>query len=114
MFDDGRHGGTGDWDGYLAFIQHPALAIALQGIALRDSDNEASSWLILDRQTRELFVARDAHELRNELTRSRRNEEEGGEKRGAWSLQWTKPLFGLWGVGTTDVAPSDLGRAHRD
>jgi hypothetical protein len=56
-FDDGRFSGTGDWDGYLTFVQHPAVAPLLAGYQLGDSDREAKHALVLDRQERKLYAA---------------------------------------------------------
>jgi hypothetical protein len=57
MFDDGRYSGTGEWDGFLTFIRHPAIAPALRPYQLGDSDTEAKHTLVLDREARKLFVA---------------------------------------------------------
>jgi hypothetical protein len=57
MFDDGLYSGTGEWDGFLTFIRHPAIAPALQFYHLGDSDTEAEHALVLDREARKLFVA---------------------------------------------------------
>jgi len=57
MFDDGRYSGTGEWDGFLTFVRHPAIVPALRPYHLGDSDTEAKHALVLDREARKLFVA---------------------------------------------------------
>jgi hypothetical protein len=56
-YDDGRFSGTGEWNGYLTFVRHPAIEPALRPYHLGDSETEARHWLILDREARTLYVA---------------------------------------------------------
>jgi hypothetical protein len=56
-YDDRQRAGTGEWQGYLAFVQHPVVKPLLAQYNLGDSDREAQHWLILDRHTRKLYVA---------------------------------------------------------
>jgi hypothetical protein len=67
-YSDGRGSGTGDWQGYLAFIQHPAVSPQLQGYDFGSSDSEAKHALILDQEQQILFVApaRDAEKFLQE------------------------------------------------
>jgi hypothetical protein len=55
-FDDGRSSGTGNWPGYLAFVRHPAVCLALAPFHLGSSDEEATHWLLIDRQERKAHV----------------------------------------------------------
>jgi hypothetical protein len=54
---DGRRGGTGNWQAFLAYIQHPAVSPTLEGYDLGSSDSEAKHCLILDREKGELMIA---------------------------------------------------------
>jgi hypothetical protein len=69
-FDDGRNSGTGNWDGFLALVDHPAVRPHLGDFRHRlgSSDEEATHWLLLDREDRTLqvLVARDAGRLLRE------------------------------------------------
>jgi hypothetical protein len=56
-YDDGRVSGTGEWNGYLTFVRHPAIEPTLRPYHLGDSETEAHHWLLLDRQERALYVA---------------------------------------------------------
>jgi hypothetical protein len=56
-FSDGRTSATGNPHGYLAFIRHPAVALPLAGHDLGSSDDEATEWLVIDRQSRRAYVA---------------------------------------------------------
>ena len=64
-YDDGQRTGTGNWQGYLAFVQHPTVHPELAQYQLGSSDSEAQHRLILDRQERKLYVAsmKDAQRL---------------------------------------------------
>lgn len=79
MFDDGRVGGTANWDVFLALVRssinclYIARALTAIGadmtwgptIALGSSDNRATHWLVLDLQERsaEVMPATDAHKF---------------------------------------------------
>jgi predicted DNA-binding protein (UPF0251 family) len=56
-FDDGQSGGTGNWQGYLAYVQHPTVHPLLAHYDLGNSDSEAHDALILDRQERRVYIA---------------------------------------------------------
>ncbi len=56
-YDDGRRSGTGNWQGYLAYIHHPVVYPLLAQYDLGNSDNEGLHSLILDRDERKLYVA---------------------------------------------------------
>ena len=56
-YDDGQRADTGEWQGYLAYIQHPVVHPLLAEYNLGSSDSEAKHALILDRQERKLYVA---------------------------------------------------------
>jgi hypothetical protein len=55
-YDDGRSSATGEWEAYLAFVQHPTIEPALRPYHLGDSDSEATHELVLDREERKLYV----------------------------------------------------------
>jgi hypothetical protein len=61
-YDDGQRAGTGNWQGYLAYVDHPAIHPLLAAYDLGSSDAEGTHSLILDRTERRLYVAqrRDA------------------------------------------------------
>jgi hypothetical protein len=61
-YDDGQRAGTGNWQGYLSYVQHPAIHSLLAPYDLGSSDAEGSHSLILDRTERRFYVAprRDA------------------------------------------------------
>ena len=56
-YDDGLSSGTGDWMGFLAYVQHRKIAPRLAGYDLGSSDGEARHCLVLDRGERVLYVA---------------------------------------------------------
>lgn len=56
-YEDGQRAGTGEWQGYLAYVQHPTVYPLLTHYNLGGSDREAQHTLILDRQERKLYVA---------------------------------------------------------
>jgi hypothetical protein len=56
-FDDGRSGGTGEWDGFLTFVEHERVWGALRGFNLGSSEEPATHWLLLDRQSRQICIA---------------------------------------------------------
>lgn len=68
MFDDGRRGGTGDWIGFLVYVEHPSVAASLYVpvapgspehvcINLGSSEFEADGWLVVDREERRAYLA---------------------------------------------------------
>jgi hypothetical protein len=56
-YSDGRISATGNWQAYLAFIQHPAVSPHLKGYDLGSTDSEAKHALILDQEKQALYVA---------------------------------------------------------
>jgi hypothetical protein len=54
---DGRRSATGNWQAFLAYIQHPAVSPLLEKYDLGSSDSEAKHCLILDRKKLELLIA---------------------------------------------------------
>ena len=58
MISDGIVTATGQWMGYLAYIEHPRVYPALTPYELGASDCPAEFWLVIDRDERKAFVAR--------------------------------------------------------
>src|SRR6266567_4123543 len=56
-YDDGQRGGTGNWQGYLAYMQHATVYPLLTQYHFGGSENEAQHALILDREERIYLVA---------------------------------------------------------
>ena len=54
---DGRRSATGNWQAFLAYIQHPAVSPLLEDYDFGSSESEAKHCLILDREKPELFIA---------------------------------------------------------
>jgi hypothetical protein len=60
-FDDGRTSGTGDWQGFLAYIEHPSVGPALGAsrFQLGSSEEVNTHRLLLDRLERKLYLVED-------------------------------------------------------
>jgi hypothetical protein len=56
-YSDGRISATGNWQAFLAYIQHPAVSPFLKEYDLGSSDSEAKHTLILDRDKLEIMIA---------------------------------------------------------
>ena len=56
-YSDGRMSATGNWQAFLAYIQHPAVSPFLGNYDLGSSDSEAKHALILDREKLEVLIA---------------------------------------------------------
>ena len=56
-YSDGRLSATGNWQAYLAYIQHPAVSPFLEGYDLGSSESEAKHALLLDRVQQEIFIS---------------------------------------------------------
>jgi hypothetical protein len=56
-YDDGQRSGTGNWQGFLAFVQHPIVHPFLTDYDLGSSESDARHALILDRHERKLSIA---------------------------------------------------------
>jgi hypothetical protein len=57
FYDDGQRAGTGEWHGYLTYIQHESVSHYLDEYELGSSETEATHVLILDRQERKICVS---------------------------------------------------------
>ena len=57
FYHDGHQGGTGEWYGYLTYVQHELVSPDLALYELGSHVAEATSVLILDRQERRVYVA---------------------------------------------------------
>ena len=55
--DDGRLGQHGEWDNFLLYTQHRAVAPYLVPYDLGSAHTPAQHWLVLDRQARRWYVA---------------------------------------------------------
>src|SRR5512133_3103442 len=58
MVSDGRTTATGEWQGFLAYVQHPIIYPALYRVDLGSSETEAKAWLGIDRQERKACIAK--------------------------------------------------------
>jgi hypothetical protein len=54
---DGRMSGTGNWQAFLAYTQHPAVSPSLKDYDLGKSDTDAKHVLMLDQAILEMFIA---------------------------------------------------------
>jgi hypothetical protein len=54
---DGLRSATGDWQAFLAYIEHPAIRPSLQDYDLGSRGREAKHVLILDQAILEMFIA---------------------------------------------------------
>jgi hypothetical protein len=64
---DSRRSATGNWQAFLAYIQHPAVSPLLQDYDLGSSESEATHALVLDQEKLEIFIA-PVKEVRKFLT----------------------------------------------
>ena len=60
MVSDGILTATGQWTGYLAYVEHGQIYPKLAPYDLGSSDGPAAYWLVIDRQARQAYVARPA------------------------------------------------------
>jgi hypothetical protein len=62
-YADGRMSATGNWQAFLAYIQHPAVSPLLEDYDFGSSESEAKYCLILDREKLELLIGpvKEAH-----------------------------------------------------
>jgi hypothetical protein len=58
MVSDGQTTATGEWQGFLAYTQHPRIRPALFGFDLGSSETQAEAWLVIDRQERKAWIAK--------------------------------------------------------
>jgi hypothetical protein len=56
-YSDGRVSATGNWQAFLAYIQHPAVSPLLQDYDFGSSDSQAKHALILDQEQQAFYVA---------------------------------------------------------
>jgi hypothetical protein len=56
MFTDGNISADGDWYAWLVFVHHWTVAPQLAPYDFGSSDEEAKHWLLVDRQTNELYI----------------------------------------------------------
>lgn len=56
MFSDGSISADGDWYAWSVFVQHRAVAPHLAPYDFGSSDEEAKHWLLIDRQSNELYA----------------------------------------------------------
>jgi hypothetical protein len=71
IYTDGRLSADGDWHAWLVFTRHKSIAPHLEGYNLGSSDEEATHWLLIDRQTHALYVGAQGevrHTLRCQYT----------------------------------------------
>jgi len=55
-YEDSTVSADGSWHAWLTFVHHPRIAPALASYHFGNSEEEALHWLLLDRETRTLFV----------------------------------------------------------
>jgi hypothetical protein len=55
-YDDGRASGTGEYTGYLAFVDHPKVAVHLRHFDFGSSETLPRDYLILDRAEHRLYA----------------------------------------------------------
>jgi hypothetical protein len=56
VYSDGRLSADGHWHAWLVFTQHKSIAPHLEGYNLGNSDEEATHWLLVDRETCAMYV----------------------------------------------------------
>ena len=56
-YSDGQVSATGNWQAFLAYIEHPAVSPFLEGYDLGSSESEAKHALLLDRAQQEIYIA---------------------------------------------------------
>ncbi len=56
-YSDGRLSATGNWQAFLAYIQHPAVSPYVRDYDFGSSDSEAKHALILDREKLAVLIA---------------------------------------------------------
>jgi len=64
MYADGRLSTAGHWHAWLLFTRHRTVAPHLQAYNLGSSDEEATHWLLVDRETCLLYVGTPGEVLR--------------------------------------------------
>jgi hypothetical protein len=56
-YSDGHVSANGNWQAFLAYIQHPAVSPFHEGFDLGSSESEAKHALLLDRAQQEIYIA---------------------------------------------------------
>ncbi len=56
MYDDGRASSTGEYTGYLAFVDHPKVAVHLRHFDFGSSETRPRHYLLLDRAEHRLYA----------------------------------------------------------
>lgn len=56
QYDDGTLSADGSWHAWLTFVRHLRIAPVLAPYHFGNSEEEAQHWLLLDRETRTVFV----------------------------------------------------------
>lgn len=56
-YQDGYLSTQAEWDAYLLFVRHPLITPLLQRYNLGSSEEEATHWLLLDREAQQLAIA---------------------------------------------------------
>jgi hypothetical protein len=56
-YQDGYLSTQAEWDAYLLFVRHPLVAPHLQRYHLGSSEEEATHWLLLDREAQQIAIA---------------------------------------------------------
>jgi hypothetical protein len=56
-YSDGRVIANGSWKAFLAYIEHPAVTLFLEGYDLGSTESEAKHALLLDRANQEIYIA---------------------------------------------------------
>ena len=64
IYTDGRLSADGHWHAWLLFTRHRTIAPHLQAYNLGSSDEEATHWLLVDRETCVLYVGTPGEVLR--------------------------------------------------
>ncbi len=65
LYEDGIISATGEWAPYLLYLRHPAVWPHLVGFHFGNSDEEATHWLLLDREEAVAYAGavHDVHAL---------------------------------------------------
>jgi len=106
-YDDGQRAGTGEWQAYLAYVQHTVVHPLLTHYDLGSSDSEAHHSLILDRQERKLYVA-SIKEARKFLAQQWPETEPIHMTQEAWTAMVTQALKNV--KQTDDIDMDEINR----
>ena len=56
-YSDGRMSANGSWKAFLAYIEHPAVSLFLEGYDLGSRESDAKHALLLDRTQQAIYIA---------------------------------------------------------